>query len=328
MNYKPIAIVLGEPYSTFQEIILKSLKNKKILKYKKPFLFIGSVDLFRKQMKNLNYSYKFNIINSDQLEKINLSRKTLNFIDIKFKHKKTFDKISYKSKNYINNCFEVALNLLKKNKVSGMINGPISKKHFLKKKFLGITEYLKKKLGNKYNSVMLIYNSKISVSPVTTHLPIKDIVKNINKQKIISNVIEINKFYKQRLKKKPLIGILGLNPHCETISKFSEEENIIKPSIKSLIKKKINVRGPFSADTFFMKKNIEKYDVAVGMYHDQVLAPIKTLYNFNAINITLGLPFIRVSPDHGTNNQMIGLKKSDTKSFIASVDFFKKIDAD
>ena len=328
MNYKPLAIILGEPYNTFQEIILKSLKNKKILKYKKPFLFIGSVDLFKKQMKSLNYSYKFNLVNSNKLEKIKLNKNTLNFIDVKFKHKKIFDKISYRSKNYIKNSFEVALNLLKKNKVSGMINGPVSKKHFLKKNFLGITEYLKKHAGNKFNSVMLIYNPKISVSPITTHLPIKDVAKNINKKKIISNIVEINKFYRQKLKKKPLIGVLGLNPHCETISKFSEEENIIKPSIKTLKKKKIAVEGPFSADTFFMKKNIDKYDVVVGMYHDQVLVPIKTLFNFNAINITLGLPFTRVSPDHGTNNKMIGLNKSDNRSFIAAVDFFRNIDAD
>ena len=93
---------------------------------------------------------------------------------------------------------------------------------------------------------------------------------------------------------------------------------------KKLNKKKVNIEGPFPADTFF-KRNINKYDVVIGMYHDQVLTPIKTLFNFNAINITLGLPFIRVSPDHGTNNKMIGLKKSDNSSFITAIDFLKKL---
>ena len=328
MNYKPLAIVLGEPYSTFQEIILKSLKNKILTKYQNPLLFIGSSDLFEKQMLSLNYSYKINIIKFNELKKIKKNKNIINFIDVKFKYKKIFDKISFESKNYINRSFEIAIQLLKKNKVSGMINGPVSKKYFLRKKFLGVTEYLQDKAGKNYNPVMLIYNPKISVSPITTHLPIKYVAKKINKKNIISSVIEINKFYKKKLKKKPLISILGLNPHCETVSKFSEEEKIILPSVRTLLKKKINIKGPFPADTFFLKKNINKYDVVVGMYHDQVLTPIKTLFNFDAINITIGLPFIRVSPDHGPNNKMLGLNKSDNKSFIAAIKFFKNIDAD
>jgi len=328
MNHKPLAIVLGEPYSTFQEIILKSLKNKKIVKFKRPLLFIGCANLFKKQMLNLNYSYKINIIKLDELKKIKKNKKIINFIDIDFKYKKIFDKISSKSNSYINKSFSTALSLLKEKKIFGMINGPVSKKHFLKKNFLGITEYLKFKTNKNYKPVMLIYNPILSVSPITTHLPIKHVAKKINKKIIISNVLEINKFYKEKLKKKPSIGILGLNPHCETVSKFSEEEKIIIPSIKNLLKKRINIEGPFPADTFFLKRNINKYDVVIGMYHDQVLVPIKTLFNFNAINITLGLPFIRVSPDHGTNNKMIGLNKSDNSSFITAINFFKKINAD
>ena len=87
------------------------------------------------------------------------------------------------------------------------------------------------------------------------------------------------------------------------------------------------MNGPFSADTFFSKKNIKKFDVAVGMYHDQVLTPMKTLYNFSAINLTLGLPFFRVSPDHGTNNEMLGKNTSDPKSLFSSIDFFKNLKA-
>jgi len=118
---------------------------------------------------------------------------------------------------------------------------------------------------------------------------------------------------------------LGLNPHCESIEKLSEEEKIIKPAIKLLLKNKINIKGPFSADTFFSKKNLSYYDVAVGMYHDQVLTPMKTIFNFEAINLTLGLPFLRVSPDHGTNNKMIGRNKSNAQSLISSINFFKKV---
>ena len=145
---------------------------------------------------------------------------------------------------------------------------------------------------------MLIYNKKISVSPITTHLPIKHVAKNINKLKIIKNTKSIDSFYKKYLKKKPNIAVLGLNPHCETTERVGEEEKEIIPAIKSLKNDKLSIKGPFSADTFFIKKNLDYFDVVVGMYHDQVLAPLKTLYNFNAINITINLPFIRISPDH------------------------------
>ena len=132
-------------------------------------------------------------------------------------------------------------------------------------------------------------------------------------------------FIKKKLNKKPKFAILALNPHCESIEKVSEEEKIIKPSIKILLKNKINVKGPFSTDTFFSKKNLSQYDIVIGMYHDQVLTPMKTIFNFDAINLTLGLPFLRVSPDHGTNNTMIGKNKSNPQSLISSINFFKKI---
>ena len=127
------------------------------------------------------------------------------------------------------------------------------------------------------------------------------------------------------LKKKPKIAVLGLNPHCETIDKISEEKKIIIPAINLLKKIKLNIEGPYPADTFFLKKNIKKYDVVVGMYHDQVLTPLKTLYNFNAINITLGLPFLRISPDHGPNIRMLGKNKSDPSSIFYAMRFVNKI---
>ena len=125
--------------------------------------------------------------------------------------------------------------------------------------------------------------------------------------------------------KIPKIAITGLNPHCESIKDKNEEKKIINPAIKSLSKKKIKIFGPFAADTLFIKKNVKKFDVIIGMYHDQVLTPIKTLYEFKAINITLGLPFIRVSPDHGPNNQMLGQNKSDPTSLQEALKFVNKI---
>ncbi|MDC3274192.1 4-hydroxythreonine-4-phosphate dehydrogenase PdxA, partial [Candidatus Pelagibacter sp.] len=123
------------------------------------------------------------------------------------------------------------------------------------------------------------------------------------------------------LKFKPKFGITGLNPHCESIHPFNEDEKIVRPSVKFLNKKNINIKGPYAADTIFLKKNRKNYNIIVGMYHDQVLTPLKTLYEYDAINITLGLPFIRVSPDHGPNESMLGKNKSNYLSLLNSIKF-------
>ncbi len=320
MKVNKILIVLGEPQSTFSEILFKYFKSKESLKNKKKIIIIGSEILLQKQMKKLKFNIKLSSINNLNEAKIN----KINILNVNYNNKKIFSKISTDSIGYISNCFKLALNLIKKDKKIVLINGPISKKKFLKKKYPGITEYISKKTKSK-NQVMIIYNDRLSVSPITTHLPLKYVTRNITKEKIINNVKQIMQFYKNFLNKRPKIAILGLNPHCETIDKISEEKKIIIPAIKFLKKINFNVDGPFSADTFFLKKNIDKYDVVVGMYHDQVLTPIKTLYNFNAINITLGLPFIRISPDHGPNNYMIGKNKSDPSSIFYAMKFIKKI---
>ena len=171
---------------------------------------------------------------------------------------------------------------------------------------------------------MLIYNKNLSVCPITTHLPLKLVSKNISKNLIIEKIILINNFYKKVFKYKPKIAVLGLNPHCESFSRVKEDETIISPAINKLKKSRYSVSGPFSADTMFIKQNRLGYDVIVGMYHDQVLTPIKTLFEYNAINITIGLPILRVSPDHGPNINMFGKNISSPSSLISAINFLDK----
>jgi 4-hydroxythreonine-4-phosphate dehydrogenase len=170
---------------------------------------------------------------------------------------------------------------------------------------------------------MLIYNKELSVCPITTHLPLSLVSKKITKKKIIEKVMIVNNFYKKFLGFKPKIAIVGLNPHCESILKFNEDDKIVKKTVE-LLKKKVNIRGPFPSDTIFLKDNRKNFDVIVGMYHDQVLGPIKTLFEYDAINITLGLPFLRVSPDHGPNEKMVGKNKSNPISLIKAIKFLDK----
>ena len=234
-----------------------------------------------------------------------------------------FKKITNLSNKYIQNCFKVAFYLIKNKYSNKFINGPISKKTFLNKKFLGITEFIAKEFSI-IKSAMLIYNKELSVCPITTHLPLKFVSKNIKKTKIYEKIKLINQFYKKNFKINPRIGVLGLNPHCETVDKFNEDEKIIKPIIKYFKKSKYNINGPLSADTAFLRKNRKNFDVLIGMYHDQVLTPIKTLFEYDAINITLGLPFIRISPDHGPNEEMLGKNKSNPLSLIKAITFLDK----
>ena len=315
---KPILIVAGEPYSIFSEILFKSIKKKS---FKKPIIVIGSLKLFKKQMNQLKFKVSFNIIRED-FKLHELKNNDLNIIDVNFNFKKIFSDITNKSNTYNKKCFEIALKLIRKKKFSGLINGPISKKHFLKNKFLGITEYLAKKTNTK-NFAMLIYNKSLAVSPITTHVPLKKVYKLISKKKIINHVHLIKKFYKKMFNKNPNIAITGLNPHCENNLYNSEEDKIVIPAVKYLRKKFSKVSGPYPADSLFMKSNIKKFDIVVGMYHDQVLTPIKTIYNFNAINITVGLPFIRITPDHGPNNNMLGKNSSNPESLISAIKFLE-----
>ncbi len=316
MSYDPILIVAGEPNSIFLEIFFKSLKLKKI---KSPLIIISSEKILKKQMIKFKFKKKIKLIDPKKLNNLKLNNKTINLININYDQKKIFEKISKKSNRFISKSFKIAFDILKDGKIKKFINGPISKKYFLGNKYLGITEYISKKFSIK-KTCMLIYNKNLSVCPITTHLPIKHVTKNINKETISQKVILINNFYKTVLGFVPKIAVLGMNPHCESVDKYNEDERITRPLVAKL-SKNYNISGPYPADTIFMKNNRNKYDVIIGMYHDQVLTPIKTIYEYDAINITLGLPFIRISPDHGPNENMIGKNLSNPLSLIKAIKF-------
>ena len=320
MNNEPIIIVGGEPNSIFLEIFFKCLRSRTI---KSPLIIIVSKKLLQKQMKKLGFTFKINDIDKKLNNFSKLNNDKINLINVDYHFKKCFETITSKSNKYINKTFETALNFIKQNNLSKLVNGPISKKSFLKGKTLGITEYLAKK--TKSNEVaMLIFNKNLSVSPLTTHLALKDVHKKITKQKIYTQVNLINNFYKRKFNKLPRIAITGLNPHCESNFLNSEEDKVIIPAIKKLRLKNTKINGPFPADTIFTKALLIKYDVIIGMYHDQVLSPMKALFNFDAINITLGLPFTRISPDHGPNYSMLGKNLSDPKSLVQALKFLDK----
>ena len=319
MLRNPILIVPGQLDSIFFEILFKILKKKKFLS---PLILICSSDNFKMNAKRFNFSSNIRLINS-KFNNNNLNNKVFNLIDIKIDINKNKTNQTKYHNQYIKDCLEIAFKILKSKKTNKFLNGPINKKRFLNKKFLGMTELISKRF-NKKNIGMLIYNKNLSVSPVTTHLPVKLIAKKISKELVYKKLVLINNFFKKNFRFTPRIGVLGLNPHCESILSFNEDEKIIPLAIKLAKKNNILASGPYSADTIFLKQNRNNFDVILGMYHDQVLTPLKTLYEYDAINITMGLPFLRVSPDHGPNEKMVNKNLSNPTSLIKALEFLDK----
>ena len=320
MKNKPILIVAGDPKSIFFEIFFKSIKNET---YKSPLILICCKKNLISQMKRFKFNKKIRILNQDDLDGPKINNNKINIIDIKLYNSNIKKMKSKLHSNYIERCFNMAFQLIKNGYTDKFINGPINKRTFLNKRFLGVTEYIASKF-NKKKVGMLIYNKRLSVSPLTTHLPLKFVSKKITKKLIEEKITIINDFFKKRLILNPKIAVTGLNPHCESIDKYNEDKKIVLLAVKSLIKKKINVKGPYPADTIFLKANRDKFDVILGMYHDQVLTPIKALFEYDAINITMGLPFLRVTPDHGPNEKMFGQNKSNPLSLIRALKFLDK----
>lgn len=317
---KKIIIILGEPNSISSEIFLKSLNY--IKETKLSFIIIGNYSLLKKQANYLNIKININFHLSDIYK---LNDKKFNFINIKHNQIKPFDLRPIKSDIFIKKSFEAALTLIKKKLANGIINLPINKSKFTKNKYKGITEYIADKTNNKNKENMLIYNENFSVLPLTTHIPLKNVHKEISFKKIAKACKNINCFYSKILRRKKIkIGILGLNPHNgENGYIGTEEKKIITPAIKKL-KKKYSIIGPLSPDTSFLQRNKLKIDVLIGHYHDQVLTAFKTKFDLDAINITIGLPFIRISPDHGIGTDIIGRGIANPKSFKNAIKFFSK----
>ena len=319
---KKIIIVGGDLNSINSELIYKSWK-KLDQSIKKRIYIISNFQLLKRQFKKLKYSINIKKVNSIDEHS---NKDFLKILNIQLKSKNAFKIPDNESSKFVLNSLNLAHKLALKKEVAGILNCPIDKK-LLKKKKIGVTEYLASKCKIKKNSeVMLIKNRLFTVSPMTTHLDIKDVSKNINKLLILNKVKTINNWFKRQENKKPKIAMLGLNPHNAEFRKDSEEYKIISPTILKLKKKGVNLTGPLVSDTIFIE-SYKKFDVVIGMYHDQVLAPFKTLYKFDAINITLGLKYLRVSPDHGIAKDLIGKNKANITSFmncIKFVDEYKK----
>ena len=315
-----IIIVSGDPNSINSELIFKAWKKLNRNLKSKIFL-ITNFELIKRQFKRLNFNT--NIIKRSK--NLNDRSNKLKIINIDLKFKNSFNVSKMSASKFVQKSLNLAhYYAINSNDVKGIINCSINKE-LLKKNKTGVTEYLASKCGIKDGSeVMLIKSEKLAVSPITTHIDLREVSKKIDIRLISKKIETIHNWYRKFLKKKPKIAVLGLNPHNAELRQGSEEKKIIIPTIKKLKKKKINIHGPLVSDTIFIKE-YKNFDGVVGMFHDQVLAPFKAIFKFDAINITLGLKYIRVSPDHGTAKKLIGKNKGDETSLFKCIKFVSKL---
>jgi 4-hydroxythreonine-4-phosphate dehydrogenase len=210
---------------------------------------------------------------------------------------------------------------------SAVVTNPIAKSVLYRSGFAepGHTEYLAKlaeeMAGIHAHPVMLLWSPELAVVPVTIHLPLKDVPKILTTDLLVETGRIVANDLRQRFGiAQPRIAIAGLNPHAGEDGALGDEDNaVVRPAVMRLQAEGIDARGPLPADTMFHAAARATYDVALCMYHDQALIPIKTLAFDTAVNVTLGLPFVRTSPDHGTAFDIAGTGRADPSSLIAAL---------
>ena len=311
---KKIAISVGEPAGIGPDILIQTVQKRR----KDLLIAYADPDLITERARLLKLPLKL----TDPESKDAYSPGTLSIVPHKLALPCRPGMLNPENSEYVLKCLNAAMNSCVKNETEALVTAPIQKSVIRDAniKFTGHTEYLANKLGTS-NQVMMLASDHLRVALVTTHIPLNKVSNSITKEKLIRtikilNTDLINKFQIS----KPKILVCGLNPHAgESGYLGTEETKIITPTLRELSTLGIDVVGPLSADTIFNEVNIKQADAFVAMYHDQGLPVIKSL-NFGEItNITLGLPIIRTSVDHGTALDLAGTGKSIYKSFEKAV---------
>jgi 4-phospho-D-threonate 3-dehydrogenase / 4-phospho-D-erythronate 3-dehydrogenase len=306
---KNLIITSGDLAGIGPEVIAKSLNNSSIVDLDINFIILGLKNTILKQLE-INTSFKSSEINIiDNFSKYNQNYK-ITILDFNYDENINIEygKISQLSGKLSFFYVQKAIELSLENKYS-LITAPINKEAWNKSGILvkGHTDYLAQQTNTDSYS-MTFYSEDLKVTLVTTHKPLRQVSAFLSKELILEKIILSNNFIKKLGIQTPKIAVCGFNPHAGEQGLLGDEEkNHIIPAIKEARKRGIDANGPFPADTIFYNVYHNKIaDIIVSMYHDQALAPLKLIHFHDAVNITLGLPFIRTSPDHGTAFDIAG----------------------
>lgn len=323
---KNIFITEGDPTGISYEILDKAMDFLKKKSKKFRFIFVSSQSKIQSEFSKKSKACKTKI----DLEK-HLNDKTSNFISYKntILTKKEEDKIILGKPSIYSGRVAYASLLtaiaLQKNYGGDIITLPLSKEWVIKSginDFKGHTEVFASEYSKK--TVMLMYGKNLRVIPLTTHIPLNIVSSELQKLNIAPIVDAIQN---SKLLQTPRIAFCGLNPHAGEDGKIGKEEiDILKPFIKSMKGKGLNVSGPIAADSVFIPEIAKNFDLILACYHDQGLIPFKSMEGKNGINVTLGLDFLRVSPDHGTAFDIAGKNKADPGSLIQCIKVLTEYD--
>lgn len=303
-----IGITTGDPAGIGPEVTLKAAERIG----SNNLLLIGPLSIIDEEKRRLKISHTPEVVDIGDGPEIPLCRPS-----------KKGGEIAYKT-------LIKAIQLLKANKISSLVTAPVSKKAISMAgySFNGHTELLADAFGvSKF--AMFFYSGKINVAIVTRHIPLSMVAGELSSMKIYDTIKLTHRFLSDnqkvlKVKKRPSIGILGLNPHSgENGSMGDEEERVILPAIEMAKREEIDVNGPLVPDTAYRKD----FDAFVAMYHDQGLIPLKLLKFESAVNITLGLPFIRTSPSHGTAFDIAGKGIADSEGMEEAIKMAIKLDS-
>jgi len=301
---KSIGITLGDPAGIGAEVTAKALANQ-TLRSAARFTVIGDECLFHKYFP--------------------VRYKNCTFIDVgclgagDFKSGQPSRLTGKASLAYL----QTAINLVKRKQLSALVTAPVCKEEIGKTipTFHGHTEFLADAVGARRDVGMMFVAKSLRVLLATRHIPLSQVNGEINAEVVFRAIRSTDAALKNYFHiKKPLIGVCGLNPHAGEGGTLGKEEiRYIIPAIKRARAAGIKVEGPFPADTIFYPANSKRFEALVAMYHDQGLIPVKTLYFRKLVNLTIGLPFVRTSPAHGTAFDIAGKNKADASSMTEAI---------
>ena len=320
INKKIIALTMGDPSGISTELIIKCWKKNKS---KYSFFIIHDPDFVSNIIKKMKVNINIKIISSPNEAK-KYYKNYLPVYPIYIAKKTYLGTPNNENSKKILESIDIAVKFAKENKIAGIVTNPVSKKIISKvrKNFTGHTEYLAQ-LDNKKQFVMMLFNKSLKVVPVTTHVALKNVSKMITPLLIANSIKVLEKSLKNDFKiKKPKIAVTGLNPHSGDGGMLGHEENkIIIPAIIKAKKNGLNIEGPLAADSVFRKSNLKIYDAFLCMYHDQALIAVKTIDFEKTVNYTVGLSFIRTSPDHGTGFDIAKKFIADETSLVTAINY-------
>ncbi len=318
-----IIITCGDPAGIGHEIAIKSILDPQIKQKITPIL-IGNLEILKSFIPKI-YAKKinFNILKPSEKIKISDDKNCLNIINFDFpkNYKFKFGKSDKITGKFAFLYLEKALELIKTGEISKLVTAPISKKSWQDAgiKYQAHTEALAE-LTNTKKYAMIFANSELRVVLATRHVEIKNIINFLDKKTIEDAIDSGLKFLKNLRIRQKSIGICGLNPHAgEEGSVGKEEIEIIQKVLRYKKYEALNFYGPKSSDDVFHRALEKKLDLVVAMYHDQGILPLKITDYFGCVNITIGLPFVRVSPGHGTAFDIAGQNTANPRAMIEAI---------